>query len=276
MMKLEDVRPADCYAHARRLLADVGAIRTEMGRAEDTRQPLELTEARPRECYFAALATWHKVTRLGAEIGAAPTSFIQNVPALRELRPGHVLRMIEAVQHHVDGIKRQLHIAETVALPTIEAARQPADVLATLIQVNRQISRALERPFTPGDVFATVAQASAYAAPLGAPPAPAPFERNRTPRHCYERLMACHTAAAKQIAKHGESSVAMRVVPADVAPGDVYDVANLVLGEVALLHSLTANAPAVYAFEPSPEAHWLPGHVDQLARTLEAQLAANG
>jgi hypothetical protein len=269
MTKLEDVRPGDCYAHARRLLADVGAIRNEMGRSEDARPALELSDAKPRECYFAGLATWHKVSRLAAEVGAAPTSFVHTVPALREIRPGHVLRLIEAVQHQVDGIKKQLHIAETSDVPAIEASRQPADVLVTLIQVNRQISRALERPFTPSDVFARVEQASAY---VGGTVASAAFERRRTPRHCYERLMACHAAAAKKVAKHGETSTAMRVVPAEVVPGDVYDIATLVLGEVALLHSLTANAPAVYAFESNAEGHWLPSHVDQLARTLEAQL----
>jgi len=269
MVKTEDARPADCYAHARRLLADVGAIRVEMGRSEDARPALELSEAKPRECYFAGLATWAKVSRLAAEVGAAPTSFVQAVPALRDLRPGHVLRLIEAIQHQVDGIKKQLHIAETNDVPAIEAARQPADVLVTLIQASRQLSRSLERAFTPSDVFAKVAQASAYVSPAAAPAA---FERRRTPRHCYERLMACHAAAAKKIAKHGETTTAMRVVPAEVVPGDVYDMASLVLGEVALLHSLTANAPAVYAFEPNAEGHWLPSHVDQLARTLEAQL----
>ncbi|HET9988433.1 MAG TPA: hypothetical protein VFQ65_07930 [Kofleriaceae bacterium] len=273
MMKLEDVRPADCYAHAQRVLADAGAIRIEMGRSEDSRSALELTDAKPRECYFAALATWQKVTRLAVEVGASLTTHMHEIPALREVRPGHVLKMIEAVQLQVDSIKRQLQIAETAALPATEATRQPADVLVTLIQINRQVSRALERPFTPSDVYATVSIASAYAAHLGGTATPASFERRRTPRHCYERLMACHAATAKRLAKHGESSVAMRVVPADVLPGDVHDIANLVLGEVALLNSLTANVPVVYPFNPSVEGRWLPSHVDQLARTLEAQLA---
>ena len=119
------------------------------------------------------------------------------------------------------------------------------------------MSRSLERPFTPSDVFSR--RRSKHPRTPVARPASQAFERRRTPRHCYERLMACHAAAAKKIAKHGETSTAMRVVPAEVVPGDVYDIATLVLGEVALMHSLTANAPAVYAFESNAEGHWLPG-----------------
>jgi len=273
MTKLEDVRPADCFAHAQRLLAEVQAIRIEMGRSEDVRAPLELSDAKPRECYFAAIATWHKVSRLAAEVGASPAGLIRTVPSLREIRPGHVLGHIEAIQRQVDAIKKRLHIAETSDVPAIEASRQPSDVLVVLMQINRQISRALERPFTPSDVFARLEQACAY---VGGTAGDVAFERRRTPRHCYERLMACHVAAAKRLAKHGETSVAMRVVPAEVVPGDVYDLATLVLGDAALLHSLTSNAPQVYAFETNAEGYWLPGHVDQLARTLEAQLAAVG
>jgi len=61
-----------------------------------------------------------------------------------------------------------------------------------------------------------------------------------------------------------------------VVPGDVYDLACLVLGELTFLHALTGTAPPVHAFEPAASGHRLPAHVDQLARTLEAQIAAIG
>jgi len=44
-MKLDDVRPADCHAHAQRLLTEVAAIRAEMGRAEDLRPLPEVTDS---------------------------------------------------------------------------------------------------------------------------------------------------------------------------------------------------------------------------------------
>jgi hypothetical protein len=65
-------------------------------------------------------------------------------------------------------------------------------------------------------------------------------------------------------------------VPADVLPGDVYDLASLVLGELTYLHAITPNAAPVHGFEPDASGYRLPAHVDQLARTLEAQLASLG
>ncbi|MEO8841029.1 MAG: hypothetical protein ABI591_26615 [Kofleriaceae bacterium] len=273
-MPLDDVRPGDCYAHARRLLAEVGSVRAELGRGEDTRAVAEVADARPRDCYFEALATWSKVDRLAREVGAPPARAAQPIPALRDLRPGHVLQLITAMLEQVDSIKAQLRITETAAVPAVEAARQPSDVLATLIRINREVSRALDCPFTASDVYRTVALASAYATRLGAPAGPAPFTRGRKPQHCYERLLTCHALVSALIAKHGEPPVAIRSTPPDVVPGDVYDLASVVLGELALLHSLTPTAVALHAFEPNASGHRLPAHVEQLTRTLEAQLAA--
>jgi hypothetical protein len=60
---------------------------------------------------------------------------------------------------------------------------------------------------------------------------------------------------------------------ADVRPGDVYDLAYLVLGQVAYLHSLAPHAAPVSAIEPGANGYRLPAHVDQSARTLLAALA---
>jgi hypothetical protein len=275
-MKLEDVRPADCHARAQRLLVEVALIRDEMGRSEDARPVPEITDARPRDVYFEALASWTKADRLGSEIGVRSARFEHAPPALKDLRPGHVIQVIDAVLAQVDAIKQRLQITERVPEPAVDASRKPSDVLATLIRVNRELSRALERPFTPGDVYRTVALAASYAARLGGHVEPAPFERRRKPTHCYERLAACHAALAKAIAKRGETAMASRGTPADVVPGDVYDLASLVLGEISFLHSITPNAAPVHPFEPVVSGHRLPSHVDQLARTLEAQLATIG
>lgn len=273
-MKIEDVRPPHCYARAQRLLAEVGALRDEMGRSEDARPAPELTGAQPRECYFEAIATWNKADRLASELGVAGPRFTPSLQPLRELRPGDVLAVIDAVLGQIDTIKHQLQITERAAEPTIELGKQPSDVLVTLIRVNRELSRMLAQPFTPADVYRAVALASAYATHLGASVELAPFERRRKPRHCYERLAACHAAIAKKIASKGEVALESRGTPADVLPGDVYDLASLVLGEIAFLHALTPNARPLHVFEPSPSGHRLPAHVDQLARTLEAQLGA--
>jgi hypothetical protein len=275
-MKIEDVRPAHCHARAKRLLAEVTLVRDELGRAEDARPAFEAADVKPRECYFEALATWHKVSRLSAELGAPGTRFSPAAAPLQEILPGHVLEVIDAVIAQIDAIKQRLQITERTPEPAVEATRQPGDVLMTLVRVNRELSRSLERPFTPADVYRVVALASTYAARMGAAAPMAPFERKRKPMHCYQRLAACHQAVSAAITKRGQAAMSARGFPADVLPGDVYDLANLVLCELAFLHALTPKATPVHAFEPGASGHRLPAHVDQLARTLEAQLATIG
>ncbi len=273
-MKLDEVQPAHCHARAQRVLAEVRAIREEMGRSEDARKAPEVTGAQPREVYFEAIVAWRKAARLAAEVGAEPAGAVPGAPGLRDVKPGHVLQVIDGVLAQIGAVRQRLGIAEAAPEPAVEPARQPSDVLVTLVRVNRELSRALERPFTPSDVYRTVALASAYAGRLGAQAAPAAFERKRQPANCYERLEACLARASTLIAARGGTVAAVRGTPSDVVPGDVYDLANLVLGEVAYLHALTADAAPVHAFEPEPGGHRLPSHVYQLASTLEAQLAS--
>jgi hypothetical protein len=80
--------------------------------------------------------------------------------------------------------------------------------------------------------------------------------------------------AGSLVAKHGQTALRTRGTPNEIQPSDVYDLASLVLGEVAFLHSLVPTAEPVHAFEPGGNGFRLPSHVHQLARTLEAQLGA--
>jgi hypothetical protein len=275
-MKLEDIRPHHCYARAQRLLAEAVLVREELGRSEDSRPALEITDAQPRECYFEALATWQKASRLGAELGVPSPRFPNAAPPLADTQPGHVLGVIDAALAQIEAIKQRLGISEKAAEPAIESSRKPSDVLATLVRINRDLSRSLERPFTPSDCFGVVALANSYAERLGGKADLAPFEHKRKPAHCYQRLTACLQAVSSRITKAGHQALTARGTPTDILPGDVYDLASLVLGELAFLHALTPNAAPVHAFEPPATGVRLPAHVDQLARTLEAQLSAIG
>jgi len=273
-MKLDDVLPSHCYAHAHHLVAEIALVRDEMGRAADSRPDPEITGAQPRDCYFEAIATWRKADRLADELGVRGVQPAPAMPALRDLRPGHVLQLIQAVQAQLDDVKKRLDITEKAPVPAAEPARQPSDVLVMLIRANRVLSRLLERPFTPSDVHHTVALALAYAERLGAGETRAPFERGRKPADCYRHLQACLATTKVLSEKHGNPSLTVHGAVSDALPSDVYDLANLVLGEVAFLHSLTPNAAPMHALEPGAHGHRLPAHVDQLARTLATRLAA--
>jgi hypothetical protein len=270
-MKIEDIKPPQCYARAQQLIGELHAIRTEMGRSEDTRPIPEITNAQPRECYFVALAVWHKTERLANELGAKPARAMPPAPSPRDALPGHVLQLIDGALEQVAEIKQRLGITETVREPPIESARVPSDVLGVLLHATRDLSRLMERPFAPTDVYRVVSLASAYAARMGGRPAAAPFQRGRRPADCYAQLERCLKVITGVIAKRDQPALDERGTPPDVQPGDVYDLAMIVLGELAFLHSLGSHAP-VQPFESAPEGVRLPAHVHQLASILEAQL----
>lgn len=74
------------------------------------------------------------------------------------------------------------------------------------------------------------------------------------------------------MAKRGGTALSTVCAPPDVVSGDVYDLANLVLGEIAFLHALTPDAVPI---TPKPViGHRMPSHVFRIASTLDAQLAA--
>jgi hypothetical protein len=57
-----------------------------------------------------------------------------------------------------------------------------------------------------------------------------------------------------------------------VVPSDVYDLATLVLGEVAYVHALGSDPNPPYPFEGNQPGRKLPAHVWQLASLLELLL----
>src|ERR1041385_8037146 len=187
-MNIDDIKPANCFARARRLLGEIKFLRDELGRSEDTRQVPEIAGAQPRECYFEAIAAWRKAERLAAELGVQTARTVPPSPPLRDIRPGHVLQLLDGVLTCITDIKSRLGVAETGVEPGIEPSRQPSDVLVTIIRINLELSRCLERPFTPTDVYGAVALASTYAAQCGATAEHAPYERKRKPQHCYDVL----------------------------------------------------------------------------------------
>jgi len=278
-LSTDPVQPPHCHARARRVLAEVTAIRHELGRGADPRPAPEITGATPREVYFEALALWRKADRLAAEVGGGPAEPPRAAPLLTELRPAHVLGVLDAVVDRLAAIRARVGVTEAAPEPAIEAGRQPSDVLVTIVVAGRELSRALERPFTPADVYGQVTLASAYAARLvearrlSAPP-PAPFERARRPEDCYRRLQACLALATVQVRRAGHDALDARGALPDVLPGDVFDLASLVVGELAFLHALAPQAGAVAAFQPGPSGYRRPADVYQLAGTLEAQLTA--
>ncbi len=271
----QEIQPADCYVRASYLAKEIELVRREMGRPQETRSAVTVTGASPRECWFQALAVFRKSDRLCNEVAADPVASVPHAPPIHEIKPGHVLQVIEAAAREVTEVKRALGITESVDPPARDASKTPSDVYGTLATLDRQLNLLLAQPFSPSDVFQQLSLAVAYATRLGAEPGSSPFQRGKRPADCYERLSGCLELARKLIRKAGQPVIESTPAPGEpssVLPSDVYDLASLILGEVAFLHSLTKNALAPYPFEGNVPGRKLPSHVWQLAGVLEQQL----
>nr|HEX4313802.1 hypothetical protein [Kofleriaceae bacterium] len=272
---IESIEPADCFQRARLFAAEVELIRREAGRPVETRGAVAVTNASPRECYFQALASFRKADRLCQEAAGDPMASIPHSAPLGDLRPGHVLGVIDAALRELAEVKQALHVTDKAEQPAREAQRTPSDVFGALATANRQLNLLLERPFTPADVFQQVSLAIAYTARLGAEPAAPPaFERAKRPADCYRRLQGCLESARAIARRNKHQVIDSFTAPSEdsVLPSDVFDVATLVLGEVAFLHSHSKDATPLYPFEANMPGRKLPAHVFQLAGVLEKQL----
>jgi len=274
---MSTIEPSDCFVHARHLANEVEAIRHEMGRPTDARQPVSVSGVSPRECWFQALAVFRKCDRLCAEVAGDPRAQVPHAPPIHQIQPGDVIKVIDAAARELAEVKQALGISERRDPPAREATRTPSDVFGALATVNRQINLLLTMPFTPADVYQQLAIAVAYAARLtGKEPPSSDFVRGKRPADCYERLTSCLEAVRTVLRKRNQPVIDKAPAPGEareVLPSDVFDLASLVLGEVAFLHALQADSNPPYPFEGNLPGRKLPSHVWQLAGVLEQQLA---
>jgi len=276
---LRDILPADVLARAKLLSAELELIRFEMGKPQNTQPRLLLRNAAPREVFFQALTLFQKSNRLSFEQTRSRGKSPERFPAA-QLTPGHVWHAVDKSLQRVLVVKRKLGIKEKAEEVTQDISTTPTEVFVAIVIANRQLNLLLEQRFSPSDVYQQVSRAMNYTARLLGTfpeaqrfPDPPAFERGKRPDHVYKRLLNCY-ALLDQIAK--ASSVKMLELTENVqsvqgkTPSDVYDIASLLVSELAYLHSLLENVrPPVGVYYPGRK---FPSHVYQRAGILEYQL----
>ncbi len=269
---------ADVHALMNLIHADVERIRFEMGGPLYEPWPLVIREADPREVYFLARTLFLKADRLCFE----QTREQGISPGLRsgEIRPGHVYQVIQAAQERIEHVKAGLGILVKNPAGVPDPSKTPSDVFLSILHANRQINLLLEKSFSPSEVYREVTRSVNYTARILAlfpdvkriPEAPA-FQGGKQPKDVFAQLLTCFQVV-NRIAE--QNNIHLLHIEVDelyyprITPGDVYDLATLLLAEIVHIHSLAVDVgPPKAAFYPGRK---FPSQVFQRAGLLERQL----
>ena len=282
-VSLTGILSADVLARTELLREELELIRFEMGKPKDSWTGGIATNAYPHEVYFQALTLFLKANRLSLELTGSTGVQPEIMPALA-IRPFHVWMMVNAAYDRILAVKQELGITQSTSEQPKEPSTTPTDSGRAVVQANRQINLLLERPFSPSDVFHQVTLAIHYAATLleqfrGVTTIPDahPFEPGKQPAEVFLRLVDCYErleAVAKHSqvqALHLDRGAAIRAANRnDFHPSDVYDIATLLVSDLAFLHAQTKNLePPVPATYPGRK---FPSHVYQQVGILYEQL----
>ena len=137
--------------------------------------------------------------------------------------------------------------------PATTQSRTPTDVYKAIVQLNRQINLLLDQRFAPSDVYEEVSLAIAHAANLRSrwpgdriPPEP-DWELGKRPTDVMTRLAQCSELVRSIAEVEGLQVLQFRLDESSleaVSPSDVYDVAALLVAELAYLDRVLVNTNA--------------------------------
>ena len=278
-----EITPSDVFVEVFVLRKELELLRVEMGRPRSDQVEIEVTNAAPREVHFQARTLFDKSNRIAYEF-LGEYSKPPNYP-ISKIYPYHVFVTVKAALRQILRVKAHLGVLEQVEIPLPDPTKRPTEVYRAIVQANRQLNLMLEQEYRPADVFQQVSLAIVYAGRLlkdfpGAEtsPPPPPFERGRFPPDVYRRLVRCfeHIRSLAEISDLSmlhldiDSSNPDRL--SEVTPSDVYDVATLVVSELAFLHSQQRRSEPVVEEFVSFSERIFPSHVYQRVGILEEQL----
>jgi len=279
----DSIQPADVLARVQLFHQQLESIRIEMGKPHDTRQMHLATNARPHEVYFQALTLYIKADRFALELTGS--TGLKPIPvSAEEISPYHVWLLVNAAYRRLLVIKTELNIPESFTERASPATTTPTEVGRAIVRANRQLNVMLQRRFSPSEVYQQLEAARHYAQALlegfGANQDSAslpPFQRGKTPTdvflqliRCFEQLEEFANVSGVSIL-HIDGSAARKVAPEfQVQPSDVYDLATLLLSDLAYIHGKKYRGQTIPPV-PFPGTKF-PSHVFQLARGLQQQL----
>ncbi len=280
-VRAQTIENVDVYRQAIRVADDVELIREVMGRPYDDSPRLPASDVSQFELYFQAQTLFRKANQLAQEIAGAEREAAALAPE-GEIQPSDTLAVVAATFEQIQRVKRALKIEEQIEPQRRSTPISPTGVFMAIIDLNRQLNLIIEEPIRPADVFGQVSLAVVYSAGILSTvagtaelPSTAAFDGHKRPADVYRRLLECLDSVSEIAGKIGVGVLSLssrRNLPDDIEPGHVYDIARILVADIAIL----ANALEAEDSDldlPIPE-RIFPTQVYERAGILQQQLEA--
>ncbi len=245
-VKYKTIILADVFLHVSKVQAELELLRFHMGKpkSKNIEQLLSVRYAAPREVFYQALTLFEKSNQLGFDHLRVRTSMPSTPPS--NIQPADVFKVVDQALNRIRAVKKHIGIQELITEPTLNQQKVPADVLIAIIQINRQLNLLLDEQFPPKGVFKKVSVAISYASTLLASfpnasriPAPDAIQVGKRPADVLNRLLESyhHIRLIAARSKLTMLQVDLDISNIDVAPSDVYDIASLIVSDLAYMNS---------------------------------------
>lgn len=267
------------YSLANELADEIELIREVMGRPYDDSPRLPVSGVTLYELYYHAQTLVRQSNQLAQEVAGAAPVFASDQPN-PGIVPADVYRLIELALADIRIVKSELEIAESVPQDVRAAPIAPTGIFSVVIDSNRQLNLLVRNPIRSADVYDELHSAITYAGGIlassgGMAAFPdAPFEGHKRPADVYARILECLDIVAEIASQTGVEIVDLssrRNVPDDVEPGHVYDLAKMLLADLALIAATLGAEPIEPESIPRPK-HVFPSHAFERAGILRTQL----
>jgi hypothetical protein len=271
----------DVFIAAEELADELELIREVMGRPYDESPRLPVAGVSMAEVFFQAQTLLRKANQLASELAQAPSAEVPPPPE-GDVTAADVYALVASALEQVKLVRVELEITEPVIRQLREAEMPATGLFSTIVDANRQLDLLITNAITSADVFEEVSLALTYTSGMLAARAnsavvpAAPFPGPKRPADVYVQLLDCLDIAHRIASTQGVEVLSLssrRNVPADVEPGHVYDIANILTADLAVLAKIIGTGETTGDLGPTPK-HVFPSHVYQRAETLKRHLEA--
>lgn len=244
----EEVRPSHVLREVLRVHATVESIRLRLGISGALKPAFDVSGATPYEVYFQALALLQKSNWLAREFDGEITPPPALTAPVHKIRPEHVLAVIEATYANLRPFQARIGIPPSPYPEGVSINTTPTDVYRAILDAGQMLNLLLRIRIQPPDVYREVTLASDYVGALlrmldvnadtlhktATQPEHIPYDVFRNLTTSYATIKALAETS-------GTHTLELSLKPRRLDrlyPGDNYDLASLVLAEVAFLYAL--------------------------------------